>query len=720
MMKKIILGIGALLLTAGVIGSLLNDRILQASDEVAVSESSQTSVASAPPAETTESAPPLVESVSSEPMLEDSSSSQDVLPAISESSEPISSETQVTKETSVSEETKETTSETISSSSVQESTEESTTSTSKESSTESTTTDTTSTSTTQSQMKESSNSKEGSIPSSSSSEEINNAGNGSEGQEAPDLETTPNSPNVATPPIAEYPAQPSVMVPSATLPTIGNTNPLGNHEVELDESLRVSQVAESDLNGYELPLLSSFGDPNQGVLIYEGLRQLGEKEVNFTTQDLLEGLYGQLFNQSIEETVSKKIAKADLQPGDILVENNQPIGLYLDDEHYLTVQKKTSKEKDEGEKDEEAEAAKTETKQEVVVSLLIERKEKESISGTRPENLTKTAYAEDVKQAYPASLAIDTNDQTQQFIDQIATDAQKLGLKYDVFASVMIAQAILESGSGTSGLSAAPNYNLFGVKGSYNGQSVSLPTQEDRGNGELYTISAAFRRYPSYGESLGDYVSLIRQGISGNDAYYQEVWRSNAKNYLRAAYSLTGKYATDTSYHKKVSSIIAAYRLTSFDQKLTTSDGTSAILQGKENIPAEYREKMKLVDYDGKNYNTSGSYPVGQCTWYAFNRVSQLGGHVDDFMGNGGEWGTKGRTLGYEVTQTPKVGYLVSFSPGTAGSDPRYGHVAFVEAVTENGILISEGNVVGGTTISYRVIPNELAKSNAVSYIKPQ
>lgn len=89
-------------------------------------------------------------------------------------------------------------------------------------------------------------------------------------------------------------------------------------------------------------------------------------------------------------------------------------------------------------------------------------------------------------------------------------------------------------------------------------------------------------------------------------------------------------------------------------------------------------------------------------------------------MGNGGEWGRKGRSLGYKVTQTPTAGYLISFSPGTAGSDPRYGHVAFVEAVTSDGILISEGNVVGGTTISYRVINNELAKSNLVSYIEPK
>ncbi len=41
---------------------------------------------------------------------------------------------------------------------------------------------------------------------------------------------------------------------------------------------------------------------------------------------------------------------------------------------------------------------------------------------------------------------------------------------------------------------------------------------------------------------------------------------------------------------------------------------------------------MTFPEYNGRDYNLSGSYPVGQCTWYVFNRVSQLGGQVDDYM----------------------------------------------------------------------------------------
>ena len=64
---------------------------------------------------------------------------------------------------------------------------------------------------------------------------------------------------------------------------------------------------------------------------------------------------------------------------------------------------------------------------------------------------------------------------------------------------------------------------------------------------------------------------------------------------------------------------------------------------------------MHFPVYDGINYNRSGSYPVGQCTWYVYNRFKQLGTSVDEFMGNGGDWGRKGRALGYQLVHCLKL-----------------------------------------------------------------
>lgn len=73
-----------------------------------------------------------------------------------------------------------------------------------------------------------------------------------------------------------------------------------------------------------------------------------------------------------------------------------------------------------------------------------------------------------------AQAAVTTSQQT--FINNVGACAQTVAASHDLYASVMIAQAILESGWGGSALAQAPNYNLFGVKGSYNGNSVTMPT----------------------------------------------------------------------------------------------------------------------------------------------------------------------------------------------------------------------------------------------------
>nr|MDK8213719.1 N-acetylmuramoyl-L-alanine amidase [Enterococcus faecalis] len=101
-------------------------------------------------------------------------------------------------------------------------------------------------------------------------------------------------------------------------------------------------------------------------------------------------------------------------------------------------------------------------------------------------------------------------------------------------------------------------------KGSFQGNSVSFSTKEADQRGQLYTISAGFRDYGGYNDSLQDYVQLLRQGIDGNQDFYKPAWRSEAKNYLQATRFLTGKYATDKQYDNKLNSLIAVYNLTQF------------------------------------------------------------------------------------------------------------------------------------------------------------
>ncbi|TNV68850.1 LysM peptidoglycan-binding domain-containing protein [Trichococcus shcherbakoviae subsp. psychrophilus] len=154
---------------------------------------------------------------------------------------------------------------------------------------------------------------------------------------------------------------------------------------------------------------------------------------------------------------------------------------------------------------------------------------------------------------------------TNPFLNQIIPSATVIAAQNDLYASVMMAQAILESGWGTSTLSKAPNYNLFGIKGEYNGESINMETLEDSGGQNYYPINAEFRKYPSYAESLQDYAAVLANGTSWNPTYYAGAWKSNAATYQDATAYLTGRYATDTAYSTKLNRIIAQYGLDQYD-----------------------------------------------------------------------------------------------------------------------------------------------------------
>ena len=151
---------------------------------------------------------------------------------------------------------------------------------------------------------------------------------------------------------------------------------------------------------------------------------------------------------------------------------------------------------------------------------------------------------------------------TRKFIAVIGEQAREVAQENDLYASVMIAQGILESASGNSKLSKAPYNNIFGIKGKYHGNSVSMKTNEDDGFGNIYSITASFRSYPTMRESLEDYVNILDQD------FYAGAHKSNTRSYVDACKSLQGVYATDTQYAEKLIAYIEEYDLTRFDKPL--------------------------------------------------------------------------------------------------------------------------------------------------------
>ena len=159
------------------------------------------------------------------------------------------------------------------------------------------------------------------------------------------------------------------------------------------------------------------------------------------------------------------------------------------------------------------------------------------------------------------------------------------------------------------------------------------------------------------------------------------------------AAEVTNSVATATSYQSPTSR--AASSATAATQ---TSNYTYTAGGGFPAVDPSYRAAL------------NGGY-FGQCTYYVFNRMAQVGtpiGH--SMMGNAAEWPAYARSYGYSVSNSPSAGSAIVFQQGLAGADPTYGHVAFVEAVNADGSLyISEMNVQGLNVISYRTISASVA-----------
>ena len=170
---------------------------------------------------------------------------------------------------------------------------------------------------------------------------------------------------------------------------------------------------------------------------------------------------------------------------------------------------------------------------------------------------------------------------TEKFISLVGESARTIAAENDLYASVMIAQAILESASGNSTLAQAPNNNLFGIKGTYHGNSVQLPTREDDGTGATYTIMSDFRQYETVDESLSDYADLLSHSMGD---FYAGARKSNSDSFVDACDFLVGRYATDIFYSEKLQDLIETYDLTRFDVPLTYELADTFVLPVKDEV----------------------------------------------------------------------------------------------------------------------------------------
>lgn len=156
-----------------------------------------------------------------------------------------------------------------------------------------------------------------------------------------------------------------------------------------------------------------------------------------------------------------------------------------------------------------------------------------------------------------SSLYFSSNAKSQNFIESVAQGAINGWTKYGVLPSVTVAQAILESGWGQSALSTQA-HNLFGIKGSYNGQYVTMQTREVY-NGQSYYIYDNFRKYANNSESVEDHGNFLYSNSRYANLLGDQSYASVARK-LQA-----DGYATDPSYASSLIKLVEIYNLTQLD-----------------------------------------------------------------------------------------------------------------------------------------------------------
>ena len=214
------------------------------------------------------------------------------------------------------------------------------------------------------------------------------------------------------------------------------------------------------------------------------------------------------------------------------------------------------------------------------------------------------------------------NMTTAKFIATIAEQARITAQKNGLYASVLIAQAVIESGNGNSLLAQSPNNNLFGIKGSYKGKSAVMPTEEDDGTGHTYGIMAEFRRYDTRAESIADYANLLKT----NPQWYSGVYKENAEDYVEACKALQGTYATSTTYAATLVNVIESYDLTRYDKKLG------------------FKVVGEVLDPDSKKADENGYRKV---TMDDYARLEAL---ATSFIGTDYVWGGDSPSTGFDCS----------------------------------------------------------------------
>ena len=169
------------------------------------------------------------------------------------------------------------------------------------------------------------------------------------------------------------------------------------------------------------------------------------------------------------------------------------------------------------------------------------------------------------------------------FIQKVAEKVSKYAPLYGICVhSPIIAQAIIESGWGKSGL-ASKYHNYFGLKcgSSWKGKSVNMTTKEEYKVGTITNIRDNFRVFDDFDDGIRGYFEFIN-----TSRYANLKGVKNPEEYVRRLKA--DGYATSSKYVDNIMRVIRDNKLTRFDGNgdgdMKKEELTGKVLSGKEII----------------------------------------------------------------------------------------------------------------------------------------
>jgi flagellum-specific peptidoglycan hydrolase FlgJ len=153
------------------------------------------------------------------------------------------------------------------------------------------------------------------------------------------------------------------------------------------------------------------------------------------------------------------------------------------------------------------------------------------------------------------------NDKLKNFVDKYIDGAYNSSIKSGVPYDFTLAQAIIESGYGESGLTVKAN-NFFGIKAgsAWTGSTITMSTKEYRDDGSSYMTTATFRSYATPEEGFADHDMFFYKNKRYHPAF-RIMGDPTIKPYKTDPYQFLAKireagYATDPGYVNTVSGVI--------------------------------------------------------------------------------------------------------------------------------------------------------------------